>query len=99
MSNERGPFRHDPNSMDSMFSRILERLDAQDRMHANTRLEQAEESRKILEQVENMDRRTTLLERWKDVSDARATWIGGAVALVVSFGGWLIEHFGGKPSS
>lgn len=85
--------------MDSMFSRIMERLDAQDRMHVNARNAQAEDSKKLLAAVEDMDGRTTILERWKDVSDARVTLVGGIVAGLVSLGAWLIEHFGGKNGS
>lgn len=82
-----------------MFSRIMERLEAQDRMHVNARDEQRTANEKIIARIEDSDRRTTLLERWKDVSDARVTVVGSIVALIVSAGAWVIEHFGGKSGS
>lgn len=99
MSNEPDHFRHDPRSMDSMFSRIMERLEAQDRMHVNARDEQRQANEKIIARIDASDARTTLLERWKDVSDARVTVIGAVIAGAVSVGAWLIEHFGGKSGS
>jgi hypothetical protein len=82
--------------MDSLFSVILERLNAQDRISENRAREQAEANEKILARIDASDVRTTLLERWKDVSDTRAGMIAGAAAAVVSLIAYLVQLWHGS---
>lgn len=96
MSDNRDHYRHDPNSMDSMFTRILERLDAQDRMHLNGREEQGKQNKEIIQKLDGMDARTTLLEQRNLVRDTRTGMISGAAAMIVSVAVWIVEHFTNK---
>ncbi len=89
---------YNPNSMNAIVSRILERMDQQDEF-VSARMDQQDA---VLNRVEanlgKYDSRTTALERWKDVSNAKAGAIGGVVAMVITAGAWLWDHLFSKHS-
>ena len=75
----------DPNSSDSMFSKILERLDAQDAMLQG-----------IKAAVDKTNGRVSGLERWRDIITAKTALISGGVTTALGVAAWLIDHLGGR---
>lgn len=74
------PSGYDPNSTDAMFARILQRLEAQDKL-----LEQ------IASGVAKTNGRVTALERWRDVLTAKVAMVSGCVSAAVAAGAWIIK--------
>lgn len=71
---------YDPNSTDAMFSRILQRMDAQDKV-----LERIDEG------VAKTNDRVTVLERWRDVITAKVAVVSGGISACVAAGAWLLD--------
>lgn len=73
---------YDPNSTDSMLSRImekLEKLDAKtDRIEVQTNLTNG---------------RVTSLERWKDIITAKAAVIAAVTAILIGLADWAVQRF------
>ena len=73
---------YDPNSTDSMLSRILERMDAQD-----AKLES------IHEQVILTNGRVKLLEVWRDELKGKVTIIAGILSVGISaLTHWILKR-------
>ena len=72
---------YDPQSTDAMFSRIIQRLDAQD-----------EALRRIEEQTVKTNGRVSALERWRDVTTAKVAVMSAGVSSAIAFGAWLIKY-------
>ena len=64
---------YDPNSLDSMFSKVLQKLEAQDQILAE-----------IKEQVTKTNGRVTDLEFWKKEVMAKVGWLASIVSFVAS---------------
>lgn len=72
---------YDPHSTDAMFSRILERLDAQDvTLH------------EIREGVRKMNGRVSGLERWRDIITAKTAGLALTVSTLVGILGWYFQR-------
>jgi hypothetical protein len=68
---------YDPKSTDSMFSRILQRMEAQD-----------DTLKRIEAGVQKTNGRVNSLERWRDVVSAKAAGISFGVALIA----WMLDR-------
>lgn len=71
---------YDPQSTDAMFSRIIQRLDAQDEI-----------LRRIEAQTVKTNGRVSSLERWRDVTMAKVAVMSAGVSSAVALGAWLIK--------
>lgn len=69
---------YDPNSNDSMLSRIMQRLDTQD-----------ETLKQILEQVKKTNGRVNVLEQNEAVAKGKLALVSALVSAAVGFVGWL----------
>lgn len=76
---------YDPNSNDSMFSRVMSRLDSQD-----------ETLRQILAEVKRTNGRVTKLETTGEVTKAQIAVISVGVSSFIGAAGWLVTQFLGK---
>ncbi len=65
-------------------------------MHLNGREEQGKQNKEIIQKLDGMDARTTLLEQRNLVRDTRTGMISGAAAMIVSVAVWIVEHFTNK---
>lgn len=74
--------QYDPQSHDSMFSRVLARMDEQ-----NAKLSA------ILVQVEKTNGRVNRLEVWREVVTAKVALIAAGISGAASFLIWLVQHF------
>jgi len=82
----------DENSSDAMFSRILERLDGQDRA-AEARDKAANEKLDRIErQALKTNGRVTLLESWQTDVKARVAVVAGSVSVVIAVAAAIVEH-------
>lgn len=77
---------YDPKSSDSMFSRILERMDTQDQTLG-----------RIESSVTNHGLRLSAMEQWKAVTKAQTAMIAGAVSSTVAMGAWIAKSYFGGP--
>lgn len=73
---------YDPQSMDAMFSRILQRMDTQDAI-----------LQRIDAGVTKTNGRVNALERWRDVITSRVALIASIVSGAVGVAGWLINIY------
>jgi len=73
---------YDPHSEDSMFSKILTRLDT-----LNAKLDRIEE------QTIKTNGRVTGIERWRDVITAKVAVVSAAVSFVMGGIAWAINRF------
>jgi hypothetical protein len=73
---------YDPHSEDSMFSKILTRLDT-----LNTKLDRIED------QTIKTNGRVTGIERWVDVVTAKVAVISAAVSFVMGGIAWAFNRF------
>jgi hypothetical protein len=71
---------YDPNSTDAMFSRIIQRLDAQDSILTEIR-----------DGVRKTNGRVNGLEKWRDVITGKVAGISFAVSAVVGVATWLFS--------
>lgn len=76
---------YDPNSNDSMLSRIMARLDSQD-----------ETLKQILAEVKRTNGRVTRLETAGEVSKGQMAVISVVVTSALGGAGWLASHLFGK---
>lgn len=81
---------YDPNSQDAMFSRILQRLDQQDKGAQEYRESIKSDLAYIRTAVDKTNGRVNGLERWKDVVTAKTALIASIVSGGVGVAGWLI---------
>lgn len=72
---------YDPNSNDSMFSRIEQRLSNQDNA-----LEE------ILREVRKTNGRVTALEQANEVNRAKVSTVAAGVSIGIACIGWIAEH-------
>jgi hypothetical protein len=84
---------YDPHSHHALFSRIIQRLDAQDReSHAHR-----EEVKSMLTDIRTETRltngRVSKLERWVDTSKAKVAGAAMVVSLIVSLVAWLVNRY------
>ncbi len=70
---------YDPNSHDSMLSRLMQRLDTQD-----------ETLKQILEQVKKTNGRVTAIETREEVARGKIAVISAFVSAIVGAIGWLL---------
>jgi hypothetical protein len=73
---------YDPHSEDSMFSKILTRLDT-----LNAKLDRIEE------QTIKTNGRVTGIERWRDVITAKVAVVSAAVSFVMGGIAWAFDRF------
>lgn len=86
---------YNPRSPDAMFSRILERLDQQDRKKEDTDAKFLLVLNRIEGEAKKTNGRVTALERWKDVVTAKVALIATVVSGSVGVAGWLISLYRG----
>ena len=84
---------YDPNSTDAMFSRIIVKIEEQDRMAAAARDEFMGVLREIRDEVKKTNGRVSGLEKWRAVINAKVATIAAGISVVGSIAGWLIEKF------
>lgn len=72
---------YDPNSNDSMLSRIMQRLDTQD-----------ETLKQILHEVKKTNGRVTAIETREEVARGKIAAISAVVSAVVGIASWLLTH-------
>jgi uncharacterized protein YaaR (DUF327 family) len=70
---------YDPNSHDSMLSRVMQRLDTQD-----------DTLKQILEQVKKTNGRVTAIETREEVARGKIAVISAFVSAIVGAIGWLL---------
>jgi len=70
---------YDPNSTDSMLSRVMQRLDTQD-----------DTLKQILEQVKKTNGRVTAIETREEVARGKIAVISAFVSAIVGAIGWLL---------
>jgi hypothetical protein len=81
-----------PNSSDAVFSRILQRLDEQDR-HANeVRVEQIGILNEIRAEVKKTNGRVSAIERWRAEIKGKTAVLATVVSGIVALSAWLIER-------
>lgn len=73
---------YDPNSTDSMLSRIMEKLE---KLDAKTD--------RIEVQTSLTNGRVTSLERWKDIITAKAAVIAAVTAILIGLADWAVQRF------
>lgn len=76
---------YDPNSTDSMFSRVMSRLDTQD-----------ETLKQILAEVKRTNGRVTSLETSRSVGKGQMAVISVVVTGTLGAASWLASHLFGK---
>jgi uncharacterized protein YdcH (DUF465 family) len=72
---------YDPNSPDSMFTRIMEKLDAID-----------ERTTRIETQVNVTNGRVSDLERWRDIIKAHTKLVSAATSAVIAVIIWIVDE-------
>lgn len=72
---------YDPNSNDSMLSRIMGRLDSQDAA-----------LREILVEVKRTNGRVTAIETREAITKGKIAMVSATVSVVVGFIGWLLNN-------
>jgi hypothetical protein len=72
---------YDPNSTDSMFSKVLSRLDEQDKVLAEIRTA-----------VNLTNGRVRTLETWRAVIKGKVTLIAGGISSAVAALAWLADY-------
>jgi hypothetical protein len=83
---------YDPQSLNAMLSRIIERLDKQDRESADHRREVKETLQEIKAQTTLTNGRVTWIERWIEAFKARMGTIVFIGSALVSLVAWVIER-------
>ena len=78
---------YDPNSSDSMFTRVIERLDTQD---AKMDL--------ILAEVRKTNGRVTSLEEWRFATKIKVAVVSALVSGAVGFAMWAITLIASRPT-
>ena len=73
-----------PNSLDSMLTRVLSRLDEQDRTAEKTNADFLLVLSEIRTEAQKTNGRVTVLERWRDVVTAKTAVIAGGLSLCVT---------------
>jgi hypothetical protein len=81
---------YDPNSINAMFSRIMERLDSQDHLTQDYRSSVTDELGAIRKAVEHTNGRVTDIEADRQ----RMKGFGAAIAAIASIGWAAYEAFG-----
>ena len=76
---------YDPNSSDSMFSRLMERMDTTD-----TTLGRIED--RLENFIEKSEKRINSLENWRTDTKAKVALISFGVSALVAFVGWYLGH-------
>ena len=84
---------YDANSNDAMFSRIIAKLEEQDRAAASSRTELIGVLREVRDEVKKTNGRVTSLEKWRTVVNAKVTTIAAAVSVAASLAAWIVERF------
>ena len=73
-----------PNSLDSMLTRVLSRLDEQDRTAEKTNADFLLVLSEIRTEAQKTNGRVTKLERWRDVVTAKTSIIAAGLSLCVT---------------
>ena len=73
-----------PNSLDSMLTRVLSRLDEQDRTAEKTNADFLLVLSEIRTEAQKTNGRVTVLERWRDVVTAKTAVIAGVLSVCVT---------------
>ncbi len=73
---------YDPNSQDSVFTRIMEKLEKLDK-----------QTDRIEHQVRLTNGRVTGLERWKDVITAKVAGVAAVTSVLIGGLAWVLERF------
>ena len=84
---------YDPNSTDAMFSRVLARLDEQDRAAIKTNNDFLVILGEIRNEAKRTNGRVTELERWRDIITAKTAAIAGGISATIGAAAWLFQHF------
>jgi len=87
---------YDPNSSDSMFSRVLTRLDEQDRNTSKTNAEFLLILNDIRSEARRTNGRVTKLETAQEVGKAKIAVLATAVSAAVGVAGWAANTLLGK---
>lgn len=83
--------QYDPQSTNAMFSRIIERLDRQDRDSFAHRGEMKEILTEIREQTQKTNGRVTAIEQWVAVHKAKVAAVVFVGSSIASFIWWLVQ--------
>lgn len=87
---------YDPHSTDSMFSKVLTRLDEQDRAASKTNAEFFLILNEIRAEAKRTNGRVTKLETAAEVGKAKIALIATGVSAAVGVVGWAAEILFGK---
>lgn len=83
---------YDPHSPDAMFSRIIQRLDEQDRQARDSSAQFLTVLGEIRDEVRKTNGRVSAIERWRDVITAKTAGIAAGASAVVSLALWLLKN-------
>jgi hypothetical protein len=83
---------YDPQSQNAMFSRIIQRLDQQDRDSAIHRSEVTGILTEIRTETRKTNGRVTTIEQWINTTKAKVALVVLIGSIFVSAAAWLIER-------
>ncbi len=83
---------YDPNSLNAMLSRIIERLDRQDLSSEVYRAEVRQTLSEIKEQTVRTNGRVTWIERWIETFKAKTAVVVFFGSAAVSLVGWYVTN-------
>jgi cytochrome c-type biogenesis protein CcmH/NrfG len=81
-----------PNSPDAVFSRILAKLEEQNRSASETRSEFLAILTEIRAEVKKTNGRVSAIERWRAEIKGKTAMLATAVSAAVGLGAWLVER-------
>lgn len=84
---------YDPYSPQAMFSRIIQRLDDQDREAKEYRETTLAKLYSIEEQTLRTNGRVTKIESWKDIMEGKAALLASLATAICLLFAWIYENF------